>query len=141
MTTYIQRTAAFQRLHQAGCFVIPNPWDLGSARALAQLGFPALATTSSGFAWSVGRSDNDGLLEDALTHFEELAEGVDVPVSADFQDCFAADPSGVEKNVVAAAPAGRKRSPGSGVGRPDGTAGQDSPGTHFLAPADSRMKS
>lgn len=106
MTTYIQRTAAFQRLHQAGCFVIPNPWDLGSARALVQFGFPALATTSSGFAWSVGRSDNDGLLEDALTHFKELAEGVDVPVSADFQDCFAADPSGVEKNVLAAAATG-----------------------------------
>lgn len=106
MTTLIQRTEAFHRLHQAGCFVIPNPWDLGSARVLAQLGFPALATTSSGFAWSGGRSDNDGSLQDALTHFEQMAEGVDVPVSADFQDCFAVDPSGVEKNVLAAAATG-----------------------------------
>ncbi len=106
MTTLIQRTEEFRRLHQAGCFVIPNPWDLGSARVLAQLGFPALATTSSGFAWAGGQSDNDGPLENALAHFEQLAEGVDVPVSADFQDCFATDPSGVEKNVRAAAATG-----------------------------------
>jgi len=106
MTSSKQQIAEFHRLHEAGCFVIPNPWDLGSARVLTQMGFPSLATTSSGFAWSGGRSDNDGSLENALAHFEQLAEGVDVPVSADFQDCFATDPAGVEKNVRAAAATG-----------------------------------
>ena len=106
MITLIQRTEAFRRLHQSGCFVMPNPWDLGSARVLAQMGFPALATTSSGFAWSGGRCDHDGSLEEALTHFKQLVEGVYVPVSADFQDCFAVDPSGVEKNVLAVAATG-----------------------------------
>lgn len=106
MTTLLQRKQELHRLHQSGCFVIPNPWDLGSARVLVQMGFPALATTSSGFAWSGGRSDSASSLQDALAHFEQIAEGVDVPVSADFQDCFAPDPSGVEKNVLAAAATG-----------------------------------
>ena len=65
----IDRTGAFRRLHESGCFVIPNPWDVGSARALVRLGFPALATTSSGFAWSLGRPDNGLSLEEALAHF------------------------------------------------------------------------
>ena len=64
----VDRCQVFRRLHQSGCFIIPNPWDLGSARALVRLGFPALATTSSGFAWSLGRRDNRVSLEEALTH-------------------------------------------------------------------------
>jgi 2-methylisocitrate lyase-like PEP mutase family enzyme len=92
----------FRRLHESGCFVIPNPWDLGSARLLVQLGFPALATTSSGFAWSVGRPDNGVSIQEALAHFTAIAGGVDVPVNADFAGGFAADPPAVRANVEAA---------------------------------------
>ncbi len=93
------RVAEFRRLHQSGCFVIPNPWDIGSARILAGLGFPALATTSSGFAWSQGRPDNGVSLEQALTHFRAIAESVDVPVNADFEGGFAIQPGDIADNV------------------------------------------
>jgi 2-methylisocitrate lyase-like PEP mutase family enzyme len=106
MTTQLQRKQELHRLHESGCFVIPNPWDLGTARVLEQLGFRALATTSSGFAWSGARSDNASSLGQALAHFKEISEGVAVPVSADFQGCFAIDPLDVEKNVLAAAATG-----------------------------------
>lgn len=96
-----ERIKAFHDLHASGCFVIPNPWDVGTARVLEQLGFPALATTSSGFAWSIGRSDNHSSLEQALAHARQMAEGVSVPISADFQDCFAVEPAGVAANVRA----------------------------------------
>ena len=89
----------FRRLHQAGCFVIPNPWDVGSARYLAGLGFEALATTSSGFAWSKGRADNRVSLAEALAHFEELARNVEIPINADFEGGFAIDPAEVGANV------------------------------------------
>src|SRR5215218_1938443 len=68
MTRISDRVLRFRDLHGSGCFVIPNPWDVGSARTLVRLGFPALATTSSGFAWSQGRRDNQVSLDDALTH-------------------------------------------------------------------------
>jgi 2-methylisocitrate lyase-like PEP mutase family enzyme len=100
------RCREFRRLHEAGCFVIPNPWDLGSARVLAQLGFPALATTSSGFAWSLGRRDNQVSLDDALNHFRSIARGVPVPVNGDFEGGFARDPDGVAEHVTAAASTG-----------------------------------
>ena len=96
----------FRRLHQSGCFVIPNPWDLGSARLLEQLGFKALATTSSGFAWSRGRSDNHVSLDDVLTHLQSIAGGVDVPVNADFEGGFAILPDDVGANVAAATQTG-----------------------------------
>jgi methylisocitrate lyase len=89
----------FQRLHQSGCFVIPNPWDIGSARYLASLGFQALATTSSGLAWSRGKTDNGVTLDEVLRHMEDLAAGVDVPVNADFEGGFAVEPAGVAANV------------------------------------------
>ena len=73
MAAPVDRTAAFRTLHEAGCFVIPNPWDVGSARYLEMLGFTALATTSSGFAWSLGRSDTRVTLEEALGHFAAIA--------------------------------------------------------------------
>ena len=92
----------FRELHAAGCFVIPNPWDVGSAKVLAQLGFPALATTSSGFAWSVGRRDNHVPMEQALDHFRSVASAVDVPVNGDFEGGFAAEPDGVGANVATA---------------------------------------
>jgi len=96
----------FRTLHASGCFVIPNPWDIGSARLLVKLGFQALATTSSGFAWSTGRRDNHITLDDALAHVRSIASGVEVPVNADFEGGFAIDPEGVAANVARAADAG-----------------------------------
>lgn len=96
----------FRQLHESGCFVIPNPWDAGSARLLVQLGFPALATTSSGFAWTLGRRDNHVSLDEALAHFRAVAGAVDVPVSADFEGGFAVQPEDVATNVAAAAATG-----------------------------------
>lgn len=97
--TVAARWRVFRTLHESGCFVIPNPWDAGSARLLAQLGFQALATTSSGFAWSTGRPDNGVTLEDALAHFRTIARAVDVPVNGDFEGGFAVKPEGVAANV------------------------------------------
>ena len=94
-----EKREAFRQLHASGCFVIPNPWDVGSARYLESLGFKALATTSSGFAWSRGRTDNNVSLEEVLYHLEEVAASVDVPVNADFEGGFAVDPAGVAANV------------------------------------------
>jgi methylisocitrate lyase len=93
------RVAAFRDLHQAGCFVLPNPWDVGSSRYLASLGFKALATTSSGFAWSIGRADNAISLDQALDHLGAIAAAVELPVNADFEGGFAVEPAGVAANV------------------------------------------
>lgn len=98
-STRIQR---FRELHESGCFVIPNPWDPGSARVLAQLGFQALATTSSGIAWSLARRDNHISLDASLAHLRSIAAAVDVPVNADFEGGFAIDPIDVARNVAAA---------------------------------------
>jgi 2-methylisocitrate lyase-like PEP mutase family enzyme len=106
MSSASDRCRVFRRLHQSGCFVIPNPWDLGSARALARRGFPALATTSSGFAWSLGRRDNRVSLEEALTHMRAIAGAVEVPVNADFEGGFAVEPDKVAANVTAATATG-----------------------------------
>jgi 2-methylisocitrate lyase-like PEP mutase family enzyme len=92
----------FRRMHEAGCFIIPNPWDVGSALYLQSLGFKALATTSSGFAWSQGRPDGGISRDAALTHFESLVAATDVPVNADFESGFAPDAAGVAKNVTLA---------------------------------------
>lgn len=99
-------TERFRALHASGTFVIPNPWDLGSARLLVSLGFRALATTSSGFAWSTGRPDNHITLDDALAHVRMIASGVDVPVNADFEGGFALDAAGVGENVSRACDTG-----------------------------------
>ena len=99
LTTQEERVRAFRQLHEAGCFVIPNPWDLGTARVLEQLGFPALATTSSGFAWSLAKPDSGTTLDQVVEHARTLAGGVTVPVSVDFQDCYAVEPEGVARNV------------------------------------------
>jgi 2-methylisocitrate lyase-like PEP mutase family enzyme len=100
------RVAEFHRLHASGTFVMPNPWDAGSARALEQLGFPALATTSSGFAWTTGRPDNHITLEDAIEHLRVVAGAVAVPVNADFEGGFAVEPERVGENVRLAAATG-----------------------------------
>jgi 2-methylisocitrate lyase-like PEP mutase family enzyme len=94
-----EKRAAFRALHQEGCFVLPNPWDVGSARLLQHLGFAALASTSSGHAWSTGRPDYAVARDDALMHLAALAAAVDLPVNADFEAGFAADPEGVAANV------------------------------------------
>jgi methylisocitrate lyase len=98
--------AEFHRLHASGCFVMPNPWDVGSARALEQLGFKALATTSSGLAWTLGRADNNVTLAEALGHLRAVAAAVSVPVNADFEGGFAVDPAEVAENVRAAVDTG-----------------------------------
>ncbi len=96
----------FRQLHQSGCFVIPNPWDVGSARLLARLGFPALATTSSGFAWSLGRRDNHVSLGEALAHFRSIARSVELPVNGDFEGGFAVEPEQVGASVLEATATG-----------------------------------
>jgi len=106
MTRPADRCQIFRQLHESGCFVIPNPWDLGSARLLEQLGFRALATTSSGFAWSLGRRDNHASLDAILAHLRAMSEAVQIPVSADFEGGFATAPEGVGANVTAAAATG-----------------------------------
>jgi methylisocitrate lyase len=100
------RIATFHQLHSSGCFVMPNPWDAGSARALEGLGFPALATTSAGLAWSLGRADNQVTLDQALGHLRDVADAVAVPVNADFEGGYAVDPAGVAANVTRAAGTG-----------------------------------
>src|SRR5438876_8976763 len=102
MTQPGDRCRTFRQLHESGCFIVPNPWDVGSARLLEQLGFKALASTSSGFAWSLGRQDNHVTLEQALAHLRALAAAVEVPVSADFEGGFALEPDEVRANVTRA---------------------------------------
>jgi len=116
------RTRIFRELHASGCFVIPNPWDMGSARLLESLGFRALATTSSGLAWSRGVRDNQVELEPVLDHLRALTAAVELPVSADFEDGFAAEPERVAENVLAAAATGI-----SGLSIEDSTGEPDEP--------------
>jgi 2-methylisocitrate lyase-like PEP mutase family enzyme len=93
------RRAAFRTLQQSGCFVLPNPWDVGSARMLQHLGFPAIASTSTGFAWSTGRPDYGVDRSDVLAHLRALCDGVDLPVNADFESGFGADAAAVAESV------------------------------------------
>jgi 2-methylisocitrate lyase-like PEP mutase family enzyme len=93
------RRAAFRALHQDGCFVLPNPWDAGSAKRLAKLGFKALASTSAGAAWSLGQDDGGLSRDQVLEHLRLLCRATDLPVNADFEGGFADDPEGVATNV------------------------------------------
>ena len=106
MTGPEDRIAAFHRLHSSGCFVMPNPWDAGSARVLEQIGFKALATASAGLAWTLGRADDQVTLDQALEHLRIVVDAVDVPVNADFQAGFAVAPEDVGANVQRAAETG-----------------------------------
>ena len=99
MNAQDDRVATFHQLHASGCFVMPNPWALGSARVLEQLGFPALATTSAGLAWTLGRADGHITLDDTLAHLAAVAGAVGVPVNADFEGGYAVDPEQVAVNV------------------------------------------
>lgn len=96
----------FRQLHEAGCFVMPNPWDIGSAVALERMGFKALATTSAGFAWTMARPDNGVQRDETFAHLREIAGAVRVPVNADFENGFADDPHGVGVNVKLATATG-----------------------------------
>ena len=98
--TTADKRAIFRTMHEAGCFVLPNPWDIGSARALQHLGFRALASTSAGFAWSIGKPDNRVTLDDVCQHLTALCGAVDLPVNADFEGGFAHEPEKVAANVA-----------------------------------------
>jgi len=106
MTTTAQKRAAFHALHQSGCFTLPNPWDAGSAKYLQSMGFKALASTSAGLAWSIGKPDNRVTRDEVLAHLKSLCEATDLPVNADFEGGFADDPEGVAANVRLAAATG-----------------------------------
>src|SRR4051812_46299343 len=89
------KCAAFRRLHETGCFVLPNPFDVGSAKALQHLGFKAIASTSAGFAWTIGKADNKVSVEEVLGHLSALSSATDIPVNADFEGGFADAPEDV----------------------------------------------
>ena len=104
--TTADKRATFRKLHETGCFAIPNPWDVGSARALQGMGFKALASTSAGFAWSIGKADNRITLDDVCDHLTALCGAVDLPVNADFEGGFAHEPQKVAANVARAVKTG-----------------------------------
>jgi 2-methylisocitrate lyase-like PEP mutase family enzyme len=99
MTDLKAKRAAFRALHEKGCFVLPNPWDVGSVRRLEKLGFPALASTSAGMAWTLGLEDGEVALDDVLNHLRLLCDSTDLPVNADFEAGFADGPREVAANV------------------------------------------
>src|SRR3954471_4556429 len=99
--TIAEKRAAFRAMHTSGCFVMPNPWDVGSARYLQSLGFYALATTSAGFAFSQGLPDSDLAVsrQRCLNHVAEIVAAVELPVSADFGSCYGVEPEAVAASV------------------------------------------
>ena len=99
MPTTSEKRANFRRLHQSGCFVIPNPWDIGSTYFLQNMGFKALATTSAGFAWTRGNGDGAVSRDDMLAHIAELSNAASVPMNADFENGYAHEPEGVAESV------------------------------------------
>lgn len=101
-----EKRVAFHKLHDSGCFVLPNPWDIGSAKALQGLGFKALASTSAGFAWSIGKADNHVMLDNLCGHLSALCAAVDLPINADFENGFADEPEGVAAHVSRAVKTG-----------------------------------
>jgi 2-methylisocitrate lyase-like PEP mutase family enzyme len=105
VTTADKRTT-FRNMHEAGCFVLPNPYDVGSAKALQHLGFKALASTSAGFAWTLGKADNRITLDDVCEHLAAICVAVDLPVNADFEGGFAHKPEKVAANVTRAVTTG-----------------------------------
>jgi 2-methylisocitrate lyase-like PEP mutase family enzyme len=100
--TTAEKRATFRKMHESGCFVIPNPYDVGSAKALQHLGFKALASTSAGFAWTIGKADNRVTLDEVCDHLTALCGAVDLPVNADFEGGFANEPEKVGANVARA---------------------------------------
>lgn len=105
-TEVAAKRAAFRELHRTGCFVLPNPWDAGSAVRLARMGFKALASTSAGAAWAMGREDGELSRDEVLAHLRMLCAATDLPVNADFEAGFADAPEGVAENVALAVATG-----------------------------------
>src|ERR1051325_10361103 len=120
MESQTEKAEAFRALHEGEPFVIPNPWDAGSARALEAMGFKALATTSSGFAFALGRRDGQTTLDDVAAHVAELAEATALPVSVDLENGYGREPeaaaSAVRRIAEAGAGGGRDEGGGSGGG-------------------------
>jgi len=104
--TTADKRATFRKMHESGCFPIPNPFDIGSAKALQHLGFKALASTSAGFAWTIGKSDNHVTLDDVCDHLTAICGAVDLPVNADFEGGYAHEPAKVAANVARAVKTG-----------------------------------
>jgi 2-methylisocitrate lyase-like PEP mutase family enzyme len=98
--TSADKRATFRKMHESGCFILPNPFDVGSARALQHLGFKALASTSAGFAWTIGKADNHVTVDDVCDHLAAICAAVDLPVNADFEGGFANEPEKVGVNVA-----------------------------------------
>ncbi|MCC2635145.1 MAG: phosphoenolpyruvate phosphomutase-like protein [Ramlibacter sp.] len=121
-TTIADRRRAFRQLHDAGCFVIPNPWDIGSALYLQRLGFQALATTSSGAAWRHGMADGQMSVQQVLVHLREMVDATGLPVNADFEGGYADDVDGVARNVRLAVETGV-----AGLSIEDSTGDADAP--------------
>ena len=122
MPTTSEKRATFRQLHQSGCFVIPNPWDAGSARYLQTLGFKALATTSAGFAWSHARPDNGVTRDMVIDHLRVMVAATDLPVNADFESGFGKTPAEVGESVRLAVEAGV-----AGLSIEDSTGNPDEP--------------
>jgi len=106
MMTVQEKRANFRRLHDSGFFVMPNAWDRGSAIRLAKLGFPAIASTSAGAAWALGKNDGELTLDEVLDHLTRLVEAVDLPINADFENGFADRPDAIGANVEKAVATG-----------------------------------
>ena len=104
--TTADKRVTFRKMHESGCFPLPNPFDVGSAKALQHLGFKAIASTSAGFAWTIGKADNRVTLEDVLTHLTALCAAVDLPVNADFEGGFAHKAEKVAAHVARAVKTG-----------------------------------
>jgi len=104
--TTADKRATFRKMHESGCFILPNPYDVGSARALQHLGFKALASTSAGFAWTLAKADNGVTVGEVCDHLTALCAAVDLPVNADFEGGFAHEPEKVAVNVVRAVKTG-----------------------------------
>jgi 2-methylisocitrate lyase-like PEP mutase family enzyme len=120
--TTADKRANFRKLHEKGCFIIPNPFDVGSAKALQQLGFKALASTSAGFAWTIGKADNRVSVDEVCDHLAAITSAVDIPVNADFEGGFAVEPEDVAKNVARAVKTGI-----AGLSIEDSTGNKDKP--------------
>jgi methylisocitrate lyase len=134
MSTVAEKRAEFRRQHESGFFVLPNPWDLGSALHLQSMGFKALASTSSGFALTLGRPDYGVGRDELLDHLRSLAGAIDLPFNADFEGGYAVEPEGVAANVRLAVETGV-----AGLSIEDRVVGGD-PGLLELGLAVERMK-
>ncbi len=104
--TTAEKRATFRKMHESGCFVLPNPFDVGTAKALQHLGFKAVASTSAGFAWTIAKADNRVTLDEVCHHLAAISEAVDIPVNADFEGGFAVKPDDVGANVARAVKTG-----------------------------------